>query len=66
MALDLSKIRNDVNKEHKKKGVTKPYSKEDVFMMEGEQPASHSANCTNEYFLTTKVEYDVCCNCCDN
>lgn len=56
MALDLSKIRNDVNKEHKKKGVTKPYSKEDVFMMEGVQPASHSANCTNEYFLTTKVE----------
>lgn len=66
MALDLSKIRSDVPKEHRKKGATKAYSKEDIFMMAGVQPATHSKACTNEYFLTTKVEYDVCCNCCDN
>jgi len=55
MELDLSKIRNEVPKERTKKGVTKAFSKEDMFMMEGVQPASHSAVCTNEYFLTTTV-----------
>jgi len=66
MELDLSKIRNEVSKEHMKKGAVKAYSKEDLFMMEGVQPASHSSVCTNEYFLTTKTAFDVCCNCCDN
>ena len=30
------------------------------------QSASHGTTCTNEYFLTTKVLYDVCCNCEDD
>lgn len=67
MELDLSKIVDkDMPKEHMKKGVMKAYSKEDAFMMVGVQPASKSASCTNEYFLTTTVKYDVCCNCCDD
>lgn len=66
MELDLSKIRTDVPNARNKKGKVKPYSNEDKHMIGGVQPASRTKFCSNDYSLTTKVSYDVCCNCCDN
>ena len=65
MELDLSQIKYEVDGERKKKGVLKKRSPEDQFMMASIQPAVHSKNITNEYFLTTKVEYDGCVCCQD-
>ena len=49
----------------KKKGVQKPISKEDAFMMAGVQSACHGKRVKNEYFLCVLVEYDGCVCCVD-
>mmetsp|Transcript_22556 Transcript_22556/g.27886 ORF Transcript_22556/g.27886 Transcript_22556/m.27886 type:complete len:106 (+) Transcript_22556:816-1133(+) len=65
MELNLAEIKYEVPKEKKKKGVMKPLSKEDVFMMAGIQAACHGKRVSNEYFLCVLVEYDGCV-CCVN
>jgi len=65
MTLDLNGIRYEVAKEKKKKGVVKPVSKEDQFMMAGLQAACHGKKVTNEYFLCVLVEYEGCVCCVD-
>ena len=65
MDLDLSQIRYEVPKQKKKKGVMKPLSREDAFMMAGVQPACHAKKIVNEYFLCVLVEYDGCTCCVD-
>ena len=44
----------------------KPFSNEDRHMIAGIQPASRTKFCDNDYSLTMKTHFDVCCNCCDN
>ena len=65
MALNLGDIKYEVAGEKKKKGVMKPLSPEDQFMMAGVQAASHGKKITNEYFLCVLVEYDGCVCCVD-
>ena len=65
MELDLTKIKYEVSGEKWKKGIKKNRSPEDMFMMASIQPAIHSKNITNEYFLTTKVEHEGCVCCQD-
>lgn len=64
--VDLSQIHNDVPASRKKKGVTKAYSKEDMFMISGIQPASKSKFSTVNYTLETSCGFDTCCNCSEN
>lgn len=49
----------------KKKGVVKNVSKADKFAMASLQPACHTKDFSNEYFLTITLEYDGCV-CCIN
>lgn len=65
MALNLAEIKYEVQKEKKKKGVTKPVSKEDQFMMSGVQAACNAKRISNHYFLCVLVEYDGCVCCVD-
>ena len=64
MELDLSKIRSNAPKERTKKGKKKPYSPEDIFMMESAQPGSHGGTIQVDYTLQTHTSYDTCCMCC--
>lgn len=45
------------------RGQPKPYSQEDVFMMNRIQPAAHGAIVRNEYFLAVRTSYEGC-TCC--
>ena len=65
MELNLNEIRYEVPKQKKKKGVMKPISREDAFMMAGLQPACHAKHITNEYFLCVLVDFDDCTCCLD-
>ena len=65
MELNLAEIKYEVPKMKKKKGVQKPISNEDAFMMAGVQSACHGKRVKNEYFLCVLVEYDGC-TCCVN
>ena len=65
MSVDLSKIRVNVGRSHKKNGQEVMHSPEDIFMMEGVQPASSGGCVTNSYSLQASVSYDECCNCND-
>lgn len=65
MSLDLGKIKSEVKSHKKKHGVTKAISPEDLWQMQGVQPACHSKHITNEYFLCVECHYDGCI-CCVN
>lgn len=64
LELELDKIKYDCDTTKKKKGKVKDVSPEDMFMIKGAQPATHSKLITNEYFLMMKVEFSgcICCN----
>jgi hypothetical protein len=65
--VDLSQIHNDVPATRTKKGKTKAYSKEDMFMLSGIQPASKSKFSSVNYTLETSCGFDTCANCgCEN
>ena len=61
--LDLKNIRYVVAATKKKKGVEKPLSVEDRFMLENMAPRCHGSKITNDYFLTVRCGYDGC-TCC--
>jgi len=65
MTIDLGKIKNDVKKTKKKHGKPKEVSAEDMWQMQGVQPACHSPNLSNEYFLCVEAAYAGCI-CCQN
>lgn len=65
MQLNLAEIKYEVAGTKKKKGVEKPVSKEDMFMMQGIQAATHAKRLSNNYFLCVLVEYDGCVCCVD-
>lgn len=64
--VDLSQIHNDVPASRKKKGQVKAYSKEDMHMISGIQPASKSKFSSVNYTLETSCGFDTCCNCSEN
>jgi hypothetical protein len=61
--LDLKTIRYVIPAFRKKKGVEKPLSAEDRFMLENMAPRCHGSKVSNEYFLTVRCAYDGC-TCC--
>lgn len=63
LELDLKTIRYQVPAMRKKRGVQKPLSVEDRFMMENMQPRCNGTLVTNEYFLTVRCGYEGC-TCC--
>lgn len=63
LELDLKTIRFEVPPQKKKKGVMKPLSQEDIFMMQNMQPATHGAHITNEYFLAVRCNFEGCLCC---
>ena len=65
MELNLAEIRYEVPEMKKKKGVMKPLSKEDRFMMAGIQAACSGKKIKNNYYLCVLVEYDGCVCCVD-
>lgn len=65
MELELKNIKNEVQATKKKGGNVKHFSQEDMHMMACIQPACHTQAFCNEYFLTSKVDYDGCI-CCED
>jgi hypothetical protein len=65
LELDLKTIRYTAPASRKKKGVVKPLSIEDRFMMENMQPRCNGSLVKNEYFLTVRCGYDGC-TCCSS
>lgn len=65
LELDLKTIKYNAPLHRKKKGVEKPLSVEDRFMMENMQPRCHGTFVTNEYFLSVRCDYDGC-TCCSS
>ena len=63
--MDLSKIKFEVSGEKKKKGQNKKLSPEDVWLMAGIQPACHSKNIKNEYFICVELDFKGCTCCSD-
>jgi hypothetical protein len=61
--IDLNTVKYTPRASHNKKGVNKPYSQEDIFMMSQAQPASHGNIVKNEYFIAIRTEYSGC-TCC--
>jgi hypothetical protein len=65
LSLNLAEIKYDIEKSRKKKGVMKPLSKEDHFMMSNIQPACNSHHVKNKYFITIRCNFDGCTCCAD-
>jgi hypothetical protein len=63
LELDLKTIKYNAPATKKKKGVEKPLSVEDRFMMENMQPKCTGKHVKNEYFLTVRCGYEGC-TCC--
>lgn len=65
LKLELNKIKYEVAETKKKKGVVKPLSKADKFAMASLQPACHTKNFSNDYYLIVTTAYDGCVCCVD-
>lgn len=65
MEVDLSKIKQTVKTHKKKKGKTKEVSPEDLWQQQGVQPATHTPQLKNDYYLTVEAAYHPCV-CCIN
>ena len=65
LELDLRTIRYTAPLHRKKKGVEKPLSVEDRFMMENMQPRCRGTHITNEYYLTVRCGFSGC-TCCSS
>jgi hypothetical protein len=63
LQLDLKTIRYTAPAFTMKKGVQKPLSIEDKYMMENMQPQCHGMYVTNDYFLCVRCEFNGC-TCC--
>ncbi len=63
--LDLSKIKNTMKKQHKKKGKMKDVSPEDFFLGSNMQAVCTSPLFNCQYFLVVKCSFDGCICCSD-
>lgn len=61
LEIDLSKIKNKVKGERRKKGKMKKYSEEDKFMMAGVQPESNSPFTKNCFWISATANFDQYC-----
>lgn len=55
--INLAKIKKTVKATKKKHGVIKDVSPEDMWQMQGVQPACHSKGLTNDYYLCCEAQY---------
>lgn len=62
--VDLNTIKFPEIESKTVRGVTKPYSPEDKYMMSRIQAAAHGSLVKNEYFIAIRTEFDGC-TCCD-